>query len=185
MSIVETFQANMQDKIQKAIGVYKKELSGLRTGRASTSLLDPVTVESYGSVSPLNQVASISILDSRLLGIQVWDKNLIKAVEKAIVNANLGLNPSSDGCLIRIPIPPLNEERREEMIKVAGRFAEQAKVAIRSIRRGILDDLKNSEETISEDEMKHYEEKVQKITDDAVKETDEILKQKETEIKQI
>ena len=180
-------KTQMESRIQKTIEVLKKDLSGLRTGRASTSLLDTVVVDAYGSMLPLNQVGSVSVLEARLLGVQVWDKNMVKAVEKAITNAGLGLNPMSDGALIRIPIPALNEERRLEMIKVGGKFAETARVSVRNIRRDALDELKAQEKAseISEDDLKRYEGEVQKVIDAAIKYIDDILKTKEAEIKQV
>lgn len=175
---------NIKLKMDKALEAFKRECAGLRTGRASVNLLDSVMVEGYGgAMSPINQVASINVPEARLISVQVWDKSLAKNVEKAIRDAGLGLNPASDGQLIRIPIPPLSEERRMELIKVAGKYAETAKVAIRAARRDGIDGFKA--EKLSEDEQKRHETEIQKLTDEAVKKVDDTLKEKEAEIKQV
>jgi len=181
----DQIKSDMQAQIQKAEEALKKDFSGLRTGRASTALLDGLMVEAYGSVVPLNQVGNVSVPDARTLSISVWDKSLIKAVEKAITEANLGLNPMNDGQLIRIPIPPLSEERRVELVKVAARFTEDVRVAIRNHRREALDALKAIKDSMSEDDFKRYEKDVQDMTDKAIASLDEMLKNKETEIKQV
>jgi ribosome recycling factor len=160
-----------------------KELSGLRTGRASTSLLDSIQVEVYGSKMPINQVASVAVAEPRLLTVQVWDANNTKAVEKAISSSGLGLNPQPAGTLIRIPLPGLTEERRVELAKVAAKYAEQARIAVRNVRREGMDATKKSK--MSEDEQKKYEEMIQKMTDSWIKKIDESLAHKETEIKQV
>jgi ribosome recycling factor len=160
-----------------------KELNGLRTGRASTSLLESVQVEVYGSKMPINQVASVAVAEPRLLTVQVWDANNTKAVEKAISSSGLGLNPQPSGTLIRVPLPGLTEERRVELAKVASKYAEQARVAVRNIRREGMDSVKKAK--ISEDEQKKNEEKIQKMTDSWIKKIDESLAHKETEIKQV
>lgn len=167
-----------------ALETLKKEFTGLRTGRASTSLLDPVMVDAYGSATPLNQVASVSVPEPRMLSVQVWDKGLAKNVEKAIRDSGLGLNPQSDGTLIRVPLPDLSSERRQELAKVAGKYAEAARVAVRNVRRDGMDNLKKQEKDkqISEDEQKTLAEKVQKLTDDVIKKIDEALAHKEKEI---
>ncbi|MGN1063390.1 MAG: ribosome recycling factor, partial [Alphaproteobacteria bacterium] len=165
----------------------KKDFSGLRTGRATTALLDPIMVEAYGATVPLNQVGNVSVPEARMLSIQVWDKSLMKHVEKAILESGLGLNPMNDGQAIRIPIPPLSEERRVELCKIAGKYTETARISARNIRRDALDGvkkLKNAGE-ISEDDQKRYEEEIQSLTDTTIKALDELLKAKETEIKQV
>lgn len=180
-------KADMQDRVQKSIEALKKEFTGLRTGRASTALLDSIMVDAYGSMVPINQVGNVSVPEARMLSVNVWDKNLLKHVEKAIRESSLGLNPMNDGVQLRIPLPPLSEERRVELSKIAGKYTEEARVAVRNIRRDILDKVKKmkNDGEISEDDQKRYEEDVQKITDKAIAEMDEILKAKEAEIKQV
>lgn len=180
-------KTDMQNRVAKSIESLKKEFSGLRTGRASTALLDSIMVDAYGSMMPINQVANVSVPEARMLSVSVWDKNLIKHVEKAIRESSLGLNPMNDGVQIRIPLPPLSEERRIELTKVAGKYTEEARVAVRNIRRDILDKIKKlkTDNEISEDEEKRYSEEVQKITDKAIADMDELLKAKEVEIKQV
>jgi ribosome recycling factor len=176
-----------RDRMDKAVGALKEEFNGLRTGRAHAGLLDPVQVEAYGSTSPLNAVAAISVPEPRLLSVSVWDKSMTVAVEKAIRAAGLGLNPIVDGQMLRIPIPPLTEERRKEFVKLAGKYAEQQKIAVRNVRRDANDDLKKAEKAgdISQDEQKKMETEVQKDTDAAIKRIDEALKTKEVEIMQV
>lgn len=178
---------DLERRMGAAFEVLQKEFSGLRTGRASVNLLDPITVEVYGSKMPLNQVATVSAPESRLLTVQVWDASNTKAVEKAIANGGLGLNPQPSGSLIRVPIPGLSEERRAELAKVAAKYAEQSKVAIRNVRREGMDTAKVSQKAgkISEDDLKKAEEKIQKITDAWVKKIDEAVVTKEAEIKQV
>ncbi|MBP5534199.1 MAG: ribosome recycling factor [Alphaproteobacteria bacterium] len=180
-------KTDMQTRVQKTIDSLKKDFQGLRTGRASTGLLDTIMVDAYGSSVPINQVATVSVPEARMLSVNVWDKNLLKHVEKAIRESSLGLNPMNDGVGLRIPLPPLSEERRVELTKIAGRYTEDAKVAVRNIRRDILDKIKKlkNDNEISEDEQKRYEDEVQKITDTATKEMDELLKAKEAEIRQV
>ncbi|WP_413204166.1 ribosome recycling factor [Rhodospirillum sp. A1_3_36] len=170
-----------------AVEVLRKEFSGLRTGRASVNLLDPVMVEAYGQAMPLTQVATVSVPEPRMISVQVWDRSMAKAVDKAIRDAGLGLNPASDGQLIRVPIPPLNEERRIELTKVAGKYAEQAKVAVRNVRRDGMDQLKKMEKdgVISQDEHKKFGVDVQALTDATIKKMDESLSHKEQEIMQV
>lgn len=177
----------LKQRMDGAIDVLKKEFSGLRTGRASTSLLDPIMVDAYGSHSPLSQVASISAPEPRLLTVSVWDRGLAGAVEKAIRDSGLGLNPAAEGTVIRVPVPALTEERRKDLAKVAGKYAEQTKVAVRNIRRDGMDLLKKLEKDkqISEDEQKKYEKDVQKLTDDYVTKVDETLAHKEKEIMEV
>ena len=181
----EQIKSDMEGQLVKSAEALKKDFSGLRTGRASTALLDGLMVEDYGSVVPLNQVGNVSVPDARTLSISVWDKSLIKSVEKAITEANLGLNPMNDGQLIRIPIPPLSEERRNELVKVAARFTEDVRVAVRNSRRDALDALKAIKDSMSEDDFKRHEKEVQDMTDKAIAGLDEALKNKEAEIKQV
>jgi ribosome recycling factor len=175
---------DLERRMKGAIEALRHDLSGLRTGRANTALLDPVTVEVYGSQMPLNQVATVSAPEPRLLSVQVWDKSNIGPVEKAIRSAGLGLNPVSDGNNIRLPIPDLTEERRKELAKLAHQYAEKARIAIRNVRRDGMDALKadESKKEISEDERKRGETEVQKLTDEMVKQADEVAAQKEQEI---
>ena len=173
-----------RDRMEKAAQALKDEFASLRTGRASPNLLDQVHVDAYGSSMPLNQVGAVSVPEARMLTVSVWDKGLVVSVEKAIRNAGLGLNPVVDGQNLRIPIPPLTEERRKELAKVAGKYAEQQRVAVRNIRRDANDDLKKAEKdhVIAQDEHKKMEAEVQKLTDEAIKRIDEALKTKEQEI---
>lgn len=174
-------------RMDNTVEVLKKEFTGLRTGRAHASLLEPVVVEAYGQTMPLTQCATVGVPEPRMLTVQVWDKSQVKAVEKAIRDSGLGLNPQSDGQMIRVPIPPLNEERRKELQKVAGKYAEQARVAVRNVRRDGMDSLKKLEKDghISEDEIKKYEKEIQGLTDETIKKIDETLANKEKEILQV
>ena len=176
-----------RDRMDKAVTALKEDFNGLRTGRAHAGLLDPVQVEAYGSTSPLNAVAAISVPEPRMLSVSVWDKSMTVAVEKAIRASGLGLNPIVDGQMLRIPIPPLTEERRKEFVKLAGKYAEQQKISVRNVRRDANDDLKKAEKAgdISQDEQKKMETDVQKDTDAAIKRIDEALKVKEVEIMQV
>ena len=180
-------KTDMQERLLKTQEALKKDFSGLRTGRATTALLDGVMVESYGAIVPLNQVGNVAVADARMLSVSVWDKSMIKKVEKAIVEAGLGLNPMNDGVVIRIPIPPLSEERRIELIKIAGKYTETARVSVRNLRRDALDGIKKlkNDNVITEDEQKRYETEIQKLTDEGIKALDDALKNKEVEIKQI
>lgn len=176
-----------RDRMDKAVVTLKEEFAGLRTGRASAGLLEPVMVEAYGSVSPLNTVAAISVPEPRMIVVSIWDKGLSGSVEKAIRSAGLGLNPIVDGQTLRIPIPPLTEERRRDLVKLAAKYAEQQKVAVRNVRRDANDELKKAEKAgeISQDEQKRAETEVQGFTDAAIKRIDETLKTKEQEIMQV
>jgi ribosome recycling factor len=176
--------AELKRRMHGALAVLKQELAGLRTGRASPHLLDPVQVDAYGTHMPLNQVATISVPEPRLINVQVWDRSLVHAVEKAIINANLGLSPATEGQVLRLRIPELNEERRKELVKVAHKYAETARVAVRHVRRDGLDVLKRleKEHKISEDDHKHQGDLVQKATDEAISEVDHALAAKEKEI---
>jgi ribosome recycling factor len=178
---------DLKRRMDSAVEVLKKEFQGLRTGRASTALLDPVMVEAYGSLVPLNQVANVSVPEPRLITVQVWDKGTLKAVEKAIRDAGLGLNPAADGQTVRVPIPPLNEERRTELKKVAGKYAEHARVSVRNVRRDGMDALKKMEKdgVISQDEQRAHEKDIQTFTDETIKHLDETLAHKEKEIMQV
>jgi len=178
---------DLERRMVGAVDALKHEFSGLRTGRASTSLLDTVVVDVYGASMPLNQVGTVSVPEARMLSVQVWDKGNSSAVEKAIRNAGLGLNPMNDGQLIRIPIPELNEERRAELAKVAAKYGEQARIAIRNVRKGGMDLLKRMEKdkSISEDDHKMYADEVQDLTNKFVKMVDDALATKEQEIMQV
>ena len=177
-------KADLQRRMSGAIEALKSDLVGLRTGRASTNLLDPVNVEVYGAQMPLNQVATVSAPEPRLLSVQVWDKGNVGPVEKAIRSAGLGLNPITDGTMIRLPIPDLTEERRKELAKLAGKYAEAARIAIRNVRRDGMEMLKADEnkKEISEDERKRAKADVQKLTDEMIKAADEAAAHKEKEI---
>src|SRR5678810_802465 len=176
--------ADLKRRMQGAVDALKHDLAGLRTGRASTALLDPIQVEVYGANMPINQVATVSVPEPRLLSVQVWDRSNIGPVEKAIRNAGLGINPIVDGQMIRLPIPELTEERRKELAKLVGQYAEKAKIAVRNVRRDGMEHLKADEKKhqISEDERKRLETEVQKLTDDTIKEIDVAADAKEKEI---
>ena len=177
-------KADLQRRMHGAVESLKHDLGGLRTGRASTTLLDPIHVEVYGANMPLNQVATVSVPEPRMLSVQVWDRSNISLVEKAIRNADLGINPIVDGQNIRLPIPDMTEERRKELAKLAHQYAEKARIAVRNVRRDGMDHLKQDEKKhdISEDERKRLEHEVQKLTDDVIKEIDELSHGKEKEI---
>jgi ribosome recycling factor len=179
-------KADIQRRMHGAVEVLKHDLGGLRTGRASTSLLDPIHVEVYGANMPLNQIATVSTPEPRMLSVQVWDRSNVTPVEKAIRNSNLGINPIVDGQNIRLPIPDMTEERRKELAKLAHQYAEKARVAVRNVRRDGMEALKTDEKKheISQDEHKRLEVEVQKMTDDAIKEIDAAMAGKEKEILQ-
>ena len=178
--------SDLKRRMDGAVNVLRSEFGGLRTGRASASLLDRVVVPAYGGEVPIHQVATVNVPEPRLLTVNVWDKSLVGAVEKAIRNSGLGLNPASDGQIVRVPIPELSEERRVELVKIAGKYAEQAKVSVRNVRRDGMDTLKRMEKEseISQDEHHAWSEEIQSLTDDRVKEIDEALAGKEKEIMQ-
>lgn len=180
-------KTNMQEHLTKTEEALRRDFSGLRTGRATTALLDGIMVEAYGSTVPLNQVGNASVPEARMLSVQVWDKGLLKVVEKAIRDSGLGLNPMNDGQMIRIPIPPLSEERRIELCKIAGKYTETARISARNVRREALDAVKKMKQDneISEDEQKRYETEIQTLTDKTIATLDEMYKNKEVEIKQI
>jgi len=176
--------AELKRRMQGALQVLKQELSGLRTGRASANLLEPVQVEAYGTRMPLNQLATVSVPEARMISVQVWDRSMVHAVEKAIIAANLGLTPSTEGQVLRLRIPELNEERRRELVKVAHKYAETARVAVRHVRRDGMEVLKKLEKDhkISQDDHKHHYGDVQKATDQAIADIDHALAAKEKEI---
>jgi ribosome recycling factor len=177
-------EADLRKRMNGAIEVLRREFAGLRTGRASASLLEPLTVPAYGSELPLNQVGTISVPEPRLLSVQVWDKGLVKAVEKAIRTADLGLNPSVDGTLVRVPIPELSQERRAELAKVAARYAEAARVAVRNVRRDGMEQLKRLEKEglLSQDDHHKAAHLVQELTDGEIRQINDLLAAKEAEI---
>ena len=174
-------------KMIKSVDILKKELSGLRTGRASVGLLEPIQVEAYGSRVPLSQVSNISIPEPRMLTVQVWDNSLVAVVENAIRTSNLGLNPMTEGSLIRLPVPDLTEDRRKEIVKVASKYCEDSKIAVRNIRRDAMDSIKSSEKEkeISKDELFQNSEKIQKITDKIIDSIDSLFIEKEKDILQV
>ncbi|MDE2579226.1 MAG: ribosome recycling factor [Hyphomicrobiales bacterium] len=178
---------DLKRRMQASIASLKHELGGLRTGRASASLVEPIHVEAYGSAMPMNQVATVSVPEPRMISIQVWDKGMVQAVDKAIRNANLGLTPAIEGQVLRIRIPELNEQRRKELAKIAHKYAEEARVAVRHVRRDGLDIVKKQlkDKAIGEDDEKRHEAEVQKATDAAIAEIDQVLAGKEKEIMQV
>lgn len=175
------------DRMNKAVDACRRELIKIRTGKATTALLDTIRVDYYGTMSPLNQVGNVSVLDVHTLAIQPWDRSMIGAIEKAILASDLGLNPANDGTIIRIPIPTLNEERRRDLVKLVKKFGEEGKIAIRNIRRDSIEHLKKAEkdEHVSEDERKVAEKKVQEMTDKHTKDIDQLLHDKEKEIMEV
>jgi len=178
---------DLRRRMDGAIEVLRKEFGGLRTGRASASLLEPITVPAYGGTSPLNQLANINVPEPRMIMVQVWDRVMVKAVDKAIREAGLGLNPQTEGQTIRVPIPDLNEERRRELTRVSAKYAEQARVAVRNVRRDGIEVLKRREKDadISQDQQRKLQQEVQHLTDDYIGRIDEALAQKDKEILQI
>lgn len=182
----QTIKKNAEDRMEKAIGSLRKELASLRAGRATPAMLDRVQVEYYGSMTPVNQLANINTPDSRTLLIQPWDKSSLSAIEKAIQKSDLGLTPSNDGLAIRLMVPPLTEERRSDLVKMTKKFGEEAKVAIRNIRRDANDEIKKLEKNgISEDESRRHQDDVQKQTDKYIAEVDKVLAAKEKEIMEV
>ena len=175
--------SDLKQRMQGALSALEKEFSGLRTGRASAELLNPVKVDAYGSMMPLNQVANINVTDNRTLTLQVWDASQTTAVDKAIRESGLGLNPQTEGQTIRINLPELNQERREELVKVARKYAEETRIAVRNVRRDGMDEVKNGE--FSEDEARVESDKVQKLTDEMIAKVDELLAKKEADIRQV
>ncbi|MBF0399407.1 MAG: ribosome recycling factor [Magnetococcales bacterium] len=185
--MAEALFALLEDRMKKCLGALREELTTVRTGRASASILDHIMVEVYGSPMPLNQLASINVPESRMLTVQPWDKKSLKAIEKAIRESDLGFNPLSDGALLRIPLPELTEERRKSLVKLVHKYGEQAKVALRNVRRDVLEQMKKMEKNkeLSKDDLHIWEKKVQEQTDLYTKEVDEILAHKEADILQI
>jgi ribosome recycling factor len=183
----EELLKDLRRRMDGALEVLRKEFGGLRTGRASTSLLEPVQVNAYGGMVPLNQVASVNVPEPRMISVQVWDRSVVKAVDKAIREAGLGLNPQTEGQVIRVPIPELNEERRRELTRVAAKYAEQARVSVRNVRRDGIEALRRLEKDseISQDEHRKLDREVQQLTDDHIKRIDETLAQKDKEILQV
>ncbi|MEM7215897.1 MAG: ribosome recycling factor [Pseudomonadota bacterium] len=179
--------SDLNRRMDGALNSLKGDLAGLRTGRASAGMLDPIMVEAYGQQMPMNQIGTISVPEPRTVAVQVWDKSMVAAAEKAIRESDLGLNPVTDGTMLRIPLPELNEERRKEIVKVAHQYAEQARVAIRHVRRDGMDDLKKAEKDgdIGQDDARSLSDKVQKATDDMIAEVDSVVASKETEIMQV
>jgi ribosome recycling factor len=184
---ITSLKTDLARRMDGAIETLKREFAGLRSGRASPALLEPVRVEAYGSEVPLTQVGSIGVPEARLLTVQVWDRSLVGAVERAIRDSGLGLNPASDGQLVRVPIPQLTGERRIELAKAAARYAEGCKVAVRGVRRDGMDQIKQAESkgTISQDDMKRWSDEVQKLTDQYIKRIDDAFAEKDKEIKQV
>ena len=178
---------DLRRRMDGALEVLRKEFGGLRTGRASASLLEPITVPAYGGTLPLNQVANISVPEPRMITVQVWDRAMVKAVDKAIRESGLGLNPQTEGQVIRVPIPDLNEERRRELTRVSARYAEQARVSVRNVRRDGIDVLKRREKEtdITQDQQRKLQQEVQHLTDDYIRRIDDALEQKDREILQV
>lgn len=185
--MVKDILKNEEDRMKKAVEVVREELVKVRTGKATTALLDGIKVDYYGSMVPLNQVANISTPDVHTISVQPWEKNMLAIVDKAILNANLGLNPVNDGNILRVPIPALNEERRRELVKLIRKFGEEGKIAVRNVRRDAIEHLKKAEkaEHFSEDERKRGEQESQKLTDKYIKDIDNLLVIKEKEIMEV
>lgn len=185
--MIEDLKKDARQRMTKSIAALKHEFSGIRTGRAHTGLLDHVTVDYYGAEVPLNQAASVHVEDARTLAVQPWEKSMVPKIEKAIISADLGLNPATAGTVIRIPLPPLTEERRRELVKVVRQEAENARIAVRNIRRDVNADLKAllKEKEITEDEERAAEQAIQKITDESIGEIDTMLEQKEKDLMEV
>ncbi len=185
----DNFELDTDDltrRMEGAMGALRTEFASLRTGRASASMLEPVTVEAYGQQTPINQVGTVNVPEPRMVTINVWDKSLVGAVEKAIMNSGLGINPQTNGTIVMLPIPELNEERRAELARVAAQYAEHARVAIRNVRRDGMDQVKKAKaDGISEDDQKFWETEVQDLTDTYIKKVDEALEHKQAEIMQV
>lgn len=179
--------ADIKRRMEGAVSSFQGDLGGLRTGRASPSLLDPITIDAYGSQMPINQVANVTVPEPRMLSVSVWDKSMVAAIEKAIRESTLGLNPMTDGTTIRVPLPELNEERRRELAKIAHQYAENARIAVRHVRRDGMETLKRLEKDgeISQDESRTKSDDVQKQTDQTISRIDSLLAEKETEIMQV
>ena len=184
---MEKVMKDAKARMDKSIEALRSELSKIRSGKATTALLDGIKVDYYGTVTPINQVGNLTVLDAHTLSFTPWDKSMVMPVDKAILEANIGLNPISDGTNLKIPIPPLNEERRKELVKLIKKFGEETRVAVRNIRRDANEHLKkeNKDKKISEDELKDAEDKVQKLTDAHIQLVDDVLKHKEKEIMEV
>lgn len=184
---MEQVMKDAKSRMDKSLEALRAELAKIRSGKATTALLDGIKVDYYGTITPINQVGNLTVLDAHTLSFTPWDKSMVIPVDKAILEANIGFNPISDGTNLKIPIPPLNEERRKELVKLVKKFGEETKVAVRNIRRDANEHLKkeNKEKKISEDELKEAEQKVQKLTDDHIHLIDDILKHKEKEIMEV
>jgi ribosome recycling factor len=183
----EDYEPDLDDiekRMNGALATLKQEFASLRTGRASASMLDPITVEAYGQMTPINQLGTINVPEPRMVSINIWDKSMVGKVEKAIRSSGLGINPVVDGTILRLPIPELNEERRRDLAKVAGQYAEQARVAVRNVRRDGMDRLKRAE-GMSEDDRKIWHDEIQELTDGMIKRIDEALEHKQQEIMQV
>jgi ribosome recycling factor len=178
---------DIKRRMDSAVDVVKKEFAGLRTGRASTHLIEPIVVDAYGSQMPISQLGNINVPEPRMITVQVWDKGMVKAVEKAIRDAGLGLNPAADGQLVRVPVPLLSAERRQELQKIAGKYAEQARISVRNVRRDGMEALKKLEKdgVITQDEHRHHDKEVQVMTDETIKRVDDALAAKDKEILQV
>lgn len=185
--MVKTILHDAETRMTKAVEVVREEFSKIRTGKATTALLDGVKVDYYGTLTPLKQIANVGTPDVHMITVQPWEKGMIQAIEKAILNANLGLNPANDGTVVRVPIPPLNEERRKDLVKLIKKFAEEGKIAVRNVRRDAIEHLKKTEkeEHISEDERKRAEQDAQKLTDKHIKDIDGLVGTKEKEIMEV
>lgn len=177
--------AELKRRMQGAVQSFRNDLGSLRTGRASSNILDPIVVDAYGSAMPLNQVATVTVPEPRTISISVWDRSMVSAVEKAIRESDLGFNPNTEGQTIRIRIPELNEQRRKEMVKVAHKYAEEARVAVRHVRRDGMDAVKKLEKEIGKDEIERHSDQIQKATDQTIVEIDQVLSAKEKEIMQV
>ncbi len=184
---MEQIIKDAKSRMDKSLETLRSELAKIRSGKATTALLDGIKVEYYGNMTPLNQVANVTVLDPHTLSITPWDKSIVSAIDKAILEANLGFNPVSDGTNLKVPVPPLNEERRKDLVKIIKKFGEDSKVAVRNIRRDANDHLKKEEKDkkISEDQLKDAESNIQKLTDEHVHNVDELLKHKEKEIMEV
>ena len=184
---MDTILKDARSRMDKTLDALRGELVKIRTGKATTALLDGIKVEYYGTHTPLNQVANVTVLDAHTLSVTPWDKTVVQAVDKAILESNIGLNPVSDGTNLKVPIPPLNEERRRELVKLVKKFGEDSKIAVRNVRRDANDHLKKAEKDkkLSEDQLKDAEDDVQKLTDEHIKKVDDILKHKEEEIMEV
>jgi ribosome recycling factor len=182
-----TILKDAKNRMDKTIDAFRSEIAKVRTGKATTTLLDGIKVDYYGTLSPLTQVGNVSVLDAHTISVTPWDKSMVQAVDKAILSADLGLNPISDGTNLKIPIPPLNEERRRELVKLVKKFGEEAKIALRNVRRDANDHLKRQEKEkkLTEDQLKDAEKETQKMTDEHITKVDEIIKHKEKEILEV